>query len=267
MTRIVVLIAALSALWAVSSACECNNGNVDIEVPQCVCSCFEGYLMPHCLFKADELVPMSIWFNVDRVSFDTDAAMQSVAAGLGIAEIYFNFTFSSPNKTNAIFSMRGDSAQLLLWDFYSNNSWLGNCSIDSVWEYVALPPVTGTIEVDTTMVLFRSTDGKIVITIGILSWLIGAAVCTVAVVCLDMLFYHNNEAEVMNQQALEYEHFHAGRTLTTHRGRGGPSEGVPRGGDTFADYSTGQRVINVSVRQKVQNPLITTDDTVVEDME
>lgn len=218
MSRNVVLIAACllmvvfvkGSLASGAPPCTCNYGNVDIETPQCVCSCYGDYLMPHCLYTATDDVSMNVWMTTNQNDFYHEALLQSLAWGLDIttsSELTFSRATRSPvnNKTGAWVVMKGDKAQQLLYDYYTNNSWLREASIESVWESVLQLPAAGAKEVDSSYTIYYSTDSNIVVTISGIAWLLAALVTALIVLMVDNLFFKNNEVEVYNAIAFERE--------------------------------------------------------------
>eukprot|EP00331_Platyophrya_macrostoma_P015044 CAMPEP_0176475996 /NCGR_PEP_ID=MMETSP0127-20121128/43906_1 /TAXON_ID=938130 /ORGANISM="Platyophrya macrostoma, Strain WH" /LENGTH=213 /DNA_ID=CAMNT_0017871633 /DNA_START=52 /DNA_END=689 /DNA_ORIENTATION=- len=144
------------------------------------------------------MTPMGIWINISSLSFQASDWTQTLTWGLAIqssSDIAFLRAKSGPtNATYAVYSLSGAYAQQLLWDVYSSNSWLSTVGIVSAWEE-AMPEATSSGETDTSLVVYRSSDGKLVFTINGLAWLISAIVCTI-VVASDYLSLQNKEEVV-----------------------------------------------------------------------
>jgi nitrogen fixation-related uncharacterized protein len=192
--------------------CNCNNGNVDISEPQCLCACFEGYLLPHCLYTATDMVPMDVWLLIPPKDFLSSAFLQSLQWGLQISsptDVVFLYAYPSPllNRTDAFVSIVGSKAQQLLWDYYSNNSWLSAASIESVWEDV--PPSSPLYIVDQRFVIYSSSDGNVIITVQTLAWLIGAVVLALAMGLVEFWWVQFDDAAVVKAIVDERRTFHS----------------------------------------------------------
>lgn len=239
--------------WSAVPPCSCNYGNVDIETPQCVCSCFGDYLMPHCLYTATDDVPMNIWLTTPPNEFSKEVLLQSLEWGLDIdtpSELTFSHAMRSIqyNKTGAWVVMKGDKAQQLLVDYYNNHSWLQEASIESAWEAILSLPSGGSKEVDNSYVLYYSTDSNVVVTLSGIAWLLAALVTALLVSMIDNLFFKNNEVEVYN--AIAFERENQQRHHVRQRNQNQPEKSVsPFGYKPNENYETRQ------VHSTARNPL------------
>jgi hypothetical protein len=181
-------------------SCNCNYGNVDIYEPQCLCSCYPGYLLPNCLYQADDNVTVEIWLTIPPMEFYSDDLVQTLAWALPIrnASVSSSFLYARPyaayNRTAAFVLLLGDRAQQLVWDFTSENAWLAEAKIEAVWEHVPTLPQSTTY--GASLAVYESTDGKILITVEHIMWLIGAVVVLVGLSMLDSCWLGNNEEDV-----------------------------------------------------------------------
>ena len=194
---LLLLIILTPNLVAATVPCYCNNGNIDIASPQCVCACFSGYLMPHCLYTADDTVRMQLYTQINPNFFSADALEQEMIWSLPISNpdnIAFAWATPLPlyNWTVAYFDMKGNYAQQLLWDFYSNNSWLLEAQIRSVWEDI---PAGAPMDVPLSKgVIYRDTKGNVV-SVDQLSWLFGAVCVVVVISLLECCCFSNKETD------------------------------------------------------------------------
>lgn len=181
--------------------CVCNNGNIDETQPQCYCACYFGYLQPHCLYTEEDDVVMDIWVNTAPKDFFSVTLEQQLEWGLNIASGQVKFLYAYPNhqynKTNAFVQMKGDKAQQLLWDYYSNHSWLMEVQIESAWERVPTTPPPRFYDEELTV--YRTTDGNIIITVEGYIWLILALIVTVGVLMIDCCCFANDEETVLDK--------------------------------------------------------------------
>ncbi|CAD2222923.1 hypothetical protein AGDE_14054 [Angomonas deanei] len=88
----------VSAQLTFSTACECNNGLLLDDNTECQCLCFDGYLLPDCLYKANDNVSMELWIRgkekPDTKSFLSGRQVQiGLATGFGVSDAYFEPTF------------------------------------------------------------------------------------------------------------------------------------------------------------------------------
>lgn len=192
-----ILLILVSA--AVARQCNCNNGNVDIAEPQCSCSCYSGYLMPRCLYTASDMVTVEIWVKKQPQDFFSNDLVNALSWALPVkSSADISFLYAQPhaavNKTAAFVSLRGDRAQQLVWDVYSSNGWLAKASIEAAWEHI--PDLPSNTNYGATLSVYRSTDGKVLITVEGILWLIAAVVMVVALSLLECCFLWNTEDNV-----------------------------------------------------------------------
>ncbi|ORC86834.1 uncharacterized protein TM35_000251300 [Trypanosoma theileri] len=53
---------------AKAPACNCNNGAVMQEVPQCTCVCFGDFILPNCLYTVNDSINMELWLQSDIIN-------------------------------------------------------------------------------------------------------------------------------------------------------------------------------------------------------
>ena len=245
----------------VRASCKCHYGSVDIAEPQCVCACYPGYLQPRCLYKATDMVPMGIYVNITTSRFDSFNMTSTLVWGMSVASadssnsVSFVFARTTPLSyvTYTRYLIRGDYAQSLLWDFKSGATWQASVGIVGVYEEIILSTSGGTVEVDTTTVLYESADKKVVVTISTVAWAVAALIFTLVITCIDNLFLHNTEAEVESIQALMDEQQQQMRIMRAQRR--GVSNGEVQGYDQ-RHHSDGVRHVHVSPGgHPTKNPL------------
>lgn len=210
---------------AVAQGCTCNYGSVDIDSPQCVCACYPTYLQPHCLYTATDMVAIGVYVNISADTFDSYNMTSTLIWGASItasdAGTAISFTFARRTVLSSItyarYSIRGDYAQQLLWDFQAKASWQTSVGIIGVYEEVVPLGTSGNVEVDNTFVIYQSADDKIVITISTVAWALAALIFTFIIACVDNLFLHNTEAEVESIQALMDEQHQQMRIVRAQR--------------------------------------------------
>lgn len=207
-TSTLVAVLMISAMFDVvfSQSCNCNNGNVDIYEPQCLCSCYPGYLMPSCLYRADDTVSVQIWVTVSPEDFYSDQLVQTLAWALPIkntSQVAFLYAHPYPqyNRTAAYVSMKGDRAQQLNWDFTSSNEWLDEANIEAAWDQVPELPQSTTY--GASLFVYKSSDGKILITVENIMWLIAALVLCFSLSIIETCCSSNNE-EVVYEYYVEH---------------------------------------------------------------
>jgi hypothetical protein len=188
-----------SAFGANAGSCRCNYGNVDAYEPQCLCSCFSGYLLPDCLYRADDTISVQIWLTVRPIDFYSDQLLQTLAWALPVtnaSQLTFLYAhpFAAYNRTAAYVSMKGDRAQQLNWDVTSRNEWLTEANIEAAFEQVETPPESTTY--GASLSVYKSSDGKILITVENIMWLVGALVVVCGLAVLDSCCLGNTEVEV-----------------------------------------------------------------------
>jgi hypothetical protein len=207
----IVLLAALMLFLAGAVKCVvpcyCNNGNVDIHEPQCVCACFDGFLMPHCRYTAEEMVRMQLYSSHPPETFSADMLQWSLSTALSIkdpAEIAFVWATPLPtrNWTVAFYNLKGVFAQQLLADFLGGSSWLGALGIIAVWEDV---PSAAPMDVPLSRgVLYRDANGNVV-SVDHLSWLFGSVCLVVALALLEKCSFSNTVHDEQGADAEEGE--------------------------------------------------------------
>jgi hypothetical protein len=245
-TTMLLIIVAVCTTPCVGG-CSCNYGTIDMDAPQCVCACFQNYLQPNCLYTATDMVSMGIYLKSDIGLFDSFNMTSTLTWALSISnDTFISFVYAKRtlgNKTYARYLLRGDYAQQLNWDFYSQNAWLSRVGIESVWVEGLLSSTSGVIGVDTTQVLFTSSDKKIVITVSTVAWALGALICAAVVSCADNLFFHNTQEEVDSLKALMDEQQQQMRIMRAQQ------RGVHTG------QVNGVRQISVMPSTNAKNPL------------
>lgn len=199
-TAVVLVVMGIMIVCAsAQSSCNCNNGNVDVSAPQCLCSCYAGYLLPYCLYRADDTVAVQIWLTIAPIDFYSDQLLQALAWALPVTDtsqlaFLYAHPFAAQNRTAAYVSMKGDRAQQLNWDFTSQNEWLAEVHIEAAYDQVPTLPESTTY--GASLSVYKSTDGKILITVENIMWLIGALVVTFGLWVFDACCYGNTEQEV-----------------------------------------------------------------------
>lgn len=194
-----VVCLALCLVASTAIGCNCNYGNVDVYEPQCLCSCYSGYLLPNCLYKADDVVAVQIWLTLQPLDFFSDQLLQTLAWALPVrnaTELTFLYAhpYAQYNRTAAFVTMLGDRAQQLVWDFSTEHEWLAEANIEAVWEHI--PPLPESSTYGSSLFVYQSTDGKVLITVEGIMWLIGALSVMAGLSILESCCLSNNEEEV-----------------------------------------------------------------------
>lgn len=236
-TRVVLCLVLLSfvAIRAASVSpyvCACHHGVPIRSVPWCECRCYDEYLLPACLYRAESRVPLDLWWqqrrpvssngadDVASCRLTDDAVQRSIAQAFGcddslITVRWATATASTYASTSHLSYVRvrvtvpGWMAQRLHADVAHNNT-AGYATIARGIDCAPYPYTLHHVEDRTTappalpryngewvrLYVSASDDGAWYSSLPSFGWAVGAVILLAAVLLVENVYMFNVEGNV-----------------------------------------------------------------------